>query len=178
MTKQEIRKHINALRRSLTSEAKTAAAKNIMAQLIDNAYIARCNDILIYWALFDEVPTQQIIEKLSSQHNIYLPVIVGKEIEFRRFMGESELRTESRFGIGEPTYGALWQGNEVDACIIVPGVAFTRNGQRLGRGGGFYDRFFEQHSNIHKIGIAFNCQIVDSLPIDPHDVAMDEIVLG
>ena len=178
MTKQEIRKSINALRRSLTDEAKIKAAESILAQLINNTYVACSRDILIYWALPDEVPTRLIISRLAQQHNIYLPVIVDKQIEFRRFEGESALQTESRFGIGEPICGELWQGDQNASVIVVPGVAFTRSGQRLGRGGGFYDRFFERFPNIHKIGIAFSCQIVDTLPIDDYDIAMDEVVIG
>jgi 5-formyltetrahydrofolate cyclo-ligase len=178
MTKQEIRKSINALRRSLTDEAKNKAAESIVAKLINNMYVAHSRDILIYWALPDEVPTRLIINELAQQYNIYLPVIVDKQIEFRRFEGENTLQTESRFGIGEPICGELWLGDVDSSVIVVPGVAFTRSGQRLGRGGGFYDRFFELFPNIHKIGIAFDCQIVENLPTDDYDIAMDEVVIG
>ena len=178
MTKKEIRQFYNSQRRKLSDDEKLSAAQRVMSQLINNERISNCRDILIYWSLPDELPTPLIIKELSTNHNIYLPVIVGREIEFRRFEGESELQAESKFGIGEPTCGELWNADEDSSVIIVPGVAFTRDGKRLGRGGGFYDRFFAQHRHIYKIGIAFACQIADELPTDEHDVAMNTVIVG
>lgn len=61
--------------------------------------------------------------------------------------------------------------------VFVPGLAFTREGQRLGRGAGFYDRFLTgRGANAVKIGICFEFQIVDSLPSEPHDVVLDAVV--
>ena len=68
------------------------------------------------------------------------------------------------------------RAEEID-LIIVPARAFTASGERLGRGGGFYDKYMSLNGfRAHKTGIAFRCQIFDSLPTDPHDIKVDEVV--
>ena len=86
-------------------------------------------------------------------------------------MSVRALRTGT-YGINEPAGEDFYEG-ELD-LIIVPGVAFDRNRNRLGRGKGFYDRFFI-HSNAPKYGVSANCQLIDCLPIDFFDVKMDKV---
>jgi 5-formyltetrahydrofolate cyclo-ligase len=63
----------------------------------------------------------------------------------------------------------------IPSILLVPGVAFSRRGQRLGRGRGFYDRYLESFKGL-KIGICFEEQLVDSLPVEPHDISVDAVV--
>jgi 5-formyltetrahydrofolate cyclo-ligase len=80
------------------------------------------------------------------------------------------------FGIEEPTSTLEILPEAID-LIIVPARAFTRQGIRLGRGGGFYDKYMSLPTfRAYKIGIAFECQIFDSLPHDPHDIAVEEVI--
>ena len=60
--------------------------------------------------------------------------------------------------------------------IIVPGVAFDRKGNRIGRGRGYYDRFLCQHLDVKRIGICFDFQLVDEVPTEPLDIKMDEVI--
>ncbi|MFA7717828.1 MAG: 5-formyltetrahydrofolate cyclo-ligase, partial [Candidatus Absconditabacterales bacterium] len=62
--------------------------------------------------------------------------------------------------------------------ILVPGLAFTKNGKRLGRGQGYYDTFLAQYPHAKKIGLGFTCQLVDELPVSDHDIVLDEIILS
>lgn len=65
-----------------------------------------------------------------------------------------------------------------DAVILVPGRAFTQDGERLGRGGGFYDRYLKENKKkLHSIGICFSVQLVGSIPVDPCDVPVDEVLI-
>ena len=73
-----------------------------------------------------------------------------------------------------PTGGIEYKG-PID-LILVPGLAFTASGQRLGYGGGYYDRFLSQHPNSYKVGIAFEFQLIDHLPVEPHDIRLDYII--
>jgi len=81
------------------------------------------------------------------------------------------------FGILEPTSGQSVEASELD-LVLVPARAFDRkNGNRLGRGKGYYDRLLERLSpRAFKCGIAFDCQILPTLPISPHDVPVDAVV--
>jgi 5-formyltetrahydrofolate cyclo-ligase len=80
-----------------------------------------------------------------------------------------------QFGIGEPT-GPIWTDLDAIQIIIVPGVAFDRSGNRMGRGRGFYDRMLKSTVGALKIGIAYDFQMLDEIPVEPHDVKMDRII--
>ena len=60
--------------------------------------------------------------------------------------------------------------------MIVPGRAFTRDGKRIGRGGGWYDRLLSSSPDLYKMGVCFDFQVFDDLPIEEHDVVMDEVI--
>lgn len=87
-------------------------------------------------------------------------------------------RVPSRFGISEPQGPALPLA-EVE-FVIVPGLAFTANGARLGYGGGFYDRFLARLAQgspaVPNVGVCFAEQLVDTLPVEPHDVRVQRVV--
>jgi 5,10-methenyltetrahydrofolate synthetase len=75
-------------------------------------------------------------------------------------------------GAGQPEGG---QAAPPPDLILVPGLAFTSSGHRLGRGGGFYDRWLAAHPETKTLGICFSCQMVDSLPIESHDIRVDAV---
>jgi 5-formyltetrahydrofolate cyclo-ligase len=76
-------------------------------------------------------------------------------------------------GILEPSTKKKYLGS-ID-LILVPGLAFDEQGNRLGRGAGYFDRFLQHHSRAHKIGVAFKTQLVGRLPADSHDISVDEV---
>lgn len=84
---------------------------------------------------------------------------------------------EGKFGISEPGLGSSTFTGSVD-LIVVPGLGFDRTGNRLGRGGGYYDRMLadDRFLGAVKVGIAFNCQIIDSVPVLEHDVGIDVLI--
>ena len=87
--------------------------------------------------------------------------------------------TKGKYGILEPSEEIPRQQPpytfSAPTLWLVPGIAFTRTGLRLGRGGGFYDRLLEGSSSV-KIGVCFDCQLADSLPVTRHDATMDHIL--
>jgi len=97
----------------------------------------------------------------------------GNRLSFHPVSALSEL-VPGRFGILEPTPG---RSPERLDLIVVPGLAFTAEGNRLGRGGGFYDRFLSTiPETTFKIGVCFEFQRVSKIPHEPHDVKMDAVV--
>ena len=95
--------------------------------------------------------------------NDIIPVEYGKDTDFA--VGD--------FNILEPQ-NEPYTGNF--DLIVVHGVAFDRQGNRLGRGKGYYDRFLCQHLKVKRIGICFDFQLVDSIPTEPFDIRMDEVI--
>ena len=78
------------------------------------------------------------------------------------------------FGIPEPARGEIIQWE--DAMMIMPGVAFDPQNHRVGYGGGFYDRFLEKHPMIKRVAVAFEFQILPSVPTEPTDISPEFIV--
>lgn len=176
--KKELRKEIKRRKQLLSAADKEAAAAAIAHQLSADQRFAQCDNIVAYWAMDDEVPTQAMIEAWSLSHRVYLPVIVGDELQFRLYTGSQSLTPDSQFSIPEPKEGELLPYGSKSTAIIVPGVAFSASGARMGRGRGYYDRILKAHSQSYKIGIAFACQQVEYIPTEPHDVAMDCVYFG
>ena len=132
--------------------------------------------VLLYSALPDEVPTQQLIDQLVAQgKTVLLPRVVSDtDMELRRYTGRHDLQAGA-FGIMEPT-GALFTDYAAIDVAIVPGMAFDAAGHRLGRGKGYYDRFLSRIPQVYKIGLCFSWQIVGEVPCDAHDVVMDQVL--
>jgi 5-formyltetrahydrofolate cyclo-ligase len=81
-----------------------------------------------------------------------------------------------KFGIMEPTASTPIDPSEIDA-MIVPGIAFTRQGARLGRGKGFYDKYLSRKGfRAYTIGVCYPCQVVDNIPTEEHDKQLDLVV--
>lgn len=110
-------------------------------------------------------------------HAIALPRIttLAEEMTFRRHtdpMGESNL-VEGPLGLRQPDADAELVEPEV---LLMPLVGFTATGERLGQGGGFYDRYLAAHPGVIAIGMAWDVQEVDDLPLEPHDQRLSAII--
>ena len=103
-----------------------------------------------------------------------LPVVTGDDLELRVYTGPGDLATGA-YGMEEPT-GALFTDYDAIDFIVVPGVAFDRNGNRLGRGKGYYDRLLPRIPSAYKAGICFPFQIVEEVPAETFDIHMDEVI--
>ncbi len=138
---------------------------------------AEAHTILLYSALPDEVPTQQLLDELLRKGKVVLlpRVTSATDMELRRYTGRNSL-SRGAYGIMEPTGELFTDYDSIDAAII-PGRAFDREGHRLGRGKGYYDRFLSRVPNIYKIGLCYAWQVFDRIPADEHDIPMDVVVV-
>lgn len=133
--------------------------------------------VLLYHSLPDEVCTHPLADRLLAEgKTVLLPRVTGPaSMELRRYTGAASLQPGA-YGIMEPT-GPVWtQPDDVD-LVLVPGVAFDRAGRRLGRGRGYYDRMLVRMPRTLKVGICFDFQLVESVPVSPDDVCMDVVVM-
>lgn len=146
----------------------------ILAALETHPAFKAAKTILLYHSLKDEVDTHTFIQKWSKEKNILLPVVVGEELELRRYTGSQDLVIGS-YGILEPVGETVTSYTSID-LIIVPGVAFDHQGHRLGRGKGYYDRLLPKIPQAYKIGICFPFQFLKEIPAEPFDICMDEIL--
>jgi 5-formyltetrahydrofolate cyclo-ligase len=108
---------------------------------------------------------------------VVVPIIVKEDVSLRlSYLRDFSALVPSTFGVPEPIGSEIPAAAEDISTIVLPMLGFDRNGGRIGYGAGYYDRFLSKNRNLRKIGIAFACQEVDSLPVDENDIRMDYII--
>ena len=153
-TKKLIRKQIFKLRKECTDEQVETWSREIAARMAALPEFRNAQRILAYADYNHEVMTGFMIEEAWKQ-------------------GKAQLE-KGYFGIPEPAHGEIVQWE--DAMMIMPGVAFDPQNHRVGYGGGFYDRFLEKHPMIKRVAVAFEFQILPSVPTEPTDISPELIV--
>lgn len=174
LQKQTLRKKIKELK-SQYSLSELLRKSELIFNLLDQLdEVKKANTILAYWSLDDEVYTHNWIKSNYKQKKILLPAIFKNNLLIKPFEGEENMISVPPFGIKEPKSTEITDLSIID-IIIVPGVAFDKIGYRLGRGKGYYDRFLTKTKAI-KIGICFDFQIVEKVPINQFDIKIDIII--
>ena len=168
-----IRKYISASKKKISLQAISDLSQKICDRLIDTEIFQKANCVALYYALEDEVRTSGIIKEWYKKKTIGLPVISGENIDFHLYTGEDYLK-KGVFGISEPASGEIITPENIDLYII-PGIAFDRNGNRIGRGKGYYDRYLH---GIDKpiIGVCFDFQLIEMVPAEKHDIKMTMVI--
>ena len=170
--KNEIRYKMKGLRVVLPESTRKSAAEEVFDRLEKTAAFMLADRIMMYHSLPDELDTHAFLRKWSNRKKFYLPRINGVDLEVLPYE-ESRLELGT-FHIEEPTGNDLTDPSDIE-LVVVPAVAYDREGRRLGRGKGFYDRFLMQ-TKATKVGVGYEFQLVDELPSEPHDVPMDMVV--
>lgn len=174
--KRNLRKDMKARRNALIDEEKSCAAENCLTKLKELPEFMKADWIYAYIACRNELETADIIAWcLSHGKHIAVPKVQGEIMHFYEITSLSDC-IPGAFGILEP------KGEEKDKVIIpgfmlVPGLAFDKNGNRLGYGGGFYDKYLSSHEGIITAALGYDFQIVEKVPSEPHDKKMDYIVV-
>ena len=173
-SKKDIRKKIFAERKLHTDEQIKAMSRTITDKVTALPAFKNADRILVYADYNHEVMTRYIIEEAwKAGKEVAVPKVVGKDMIFYRLTDFSQLEP-GYFGIPEPVRGEIvkWE----DALMVMPGVAFDPENNRVGYGGGFYDRFLEKHPDITRLAVAFDFQILDLVPTEPTDICPQIIV--
>lgn len=172
MDKPTIRRRVKALRTFLSEAEKAAAAEQVFEKLEKTAAFMMADKILMYHSLPDELQTVAFLRKWSSRKHFFLPRVNGVNLDILPY---EEQRLElGAFHIEEPTGNDTVDHTEIE-LIVVPAVAYDRSGNRLGRGKGFYDRLLRTSKAV-KIGIGYDFQLIDEIPVEPHDVPVDMVI--
>ena len=178
--KSAIRKQAHENRRAQTE--KDAVSEIIVSRFMDLAEYHSANTVMFYVDVRDEVRTRQALPAaLASGKRIVVPYCVDGELELFLLENMEELEL-GMYRILEPknelrTVAAKrLQPADLD-LVMVPGVAFDRNGGRTGHGKGYYDKLL-QHARLDAplIALAFECQMFEKIPAESHDIYMDNVV--
>ena len=170
--KELIRERIKKKKQQLTDKEKEIEAANVFEKIEALPEFINAHNIMIYWSMPDELPTHNFIIRWSKKKTMLLPVVKGEDMLIKPFSTKEELKQGS-LGIWEPDTQKEYL-NSID-LVIVPGVAFDRDKSRLGRGKGYYDRYFI-NKRIVKIGVCFDFQLLESIPEDSFDIKMDKVI--
>jgi 5-formyltetrahydrofolate cyclo-ligase len=182
MDKTELRRAMLAHRSSLTAEERARLALAAQAALIGSEPFQRAGLILLYQAFRGEVSTEQIAAAaVAAGKGLALPRVQRepRKLFLHAYAGDPTTLAAGAYGIAEPR--PEWPEVEYRAVdlVVVPGVAFDRQGGRLGYGGGYYDRLLPgiraANPGAVLLGLAFDLQVIDRLPSDAHDIPVDAI---
>lgn len=191
--KREMRVRALALRDALLPVERTAFSKEIVDKIIHLDCYRNASALLVYVNFRSEVETITLIEKaLMDKKTVFAPAVSGLEMEFFQITSLSELKSGYQ-GIMEPvqetkvSYRAWVRQRETASkktLLCMPGAAFDRERNRIGYGGGYYDRYLfalskepeMQSGNIESVALAFSCQIFSKIPCEPHDRRPGRIV--
>ena len=177
MKKAELRKLLLDRRKQLSTEVRKEKSRKIHKRIVSREDYQKADCIFVYVSMGAEVETKTLIEQAWKDGKLVAvpKTAAGRKMYFLPIRSFAELQ-KSTFGVYEPT------GDEKEArdpqktdLFLVPVVGFDRNKNRMGYGGGYYDRYFAEHTGIRKIGLAFQIQET-SVPSEETDIPLDEII--
>lgn len=172
--KQDLRAYIRMQKRYVSNEEKIRASQAIFKHLEEMECFRRAETVMLYWSLPDEVFTHDFILSWHTRKKILLPVMDGNSLKALPFTGVGQLKNDNAFSVPEPQGESVDEISDID-LIIVPGVAFDKKNNRLGRGKGYYDSFLKD-IDTYRIGVCFAFQLVADVPVAEHDVKMDLVL--
>lgn len=173
--KRQIRSRILDLRRGLAEGVRQQSFAHIMQALAEWPLFQRSRTLMTYLSMPDEVPADPLIElAICLGKRVCVPLLENTYgiMSAAQIQSLAALKT-SKFGLRAPDSEHVKRvaPAEID-LILVPAVAFDRSGNRIGFGAGYYDRFLPQAVKAVFLGLAWECQITEEIPYEPHDVRM------
>ena len=172
--KKALRIEIRQLKRACPLEERRRKSLSVWEKVERDEVFQQAETVLAYWSMDDEVYTHDFVKRWAGSKTLLLPCVKGDELELRYFDGEERLQPGEGYAIPEPVGELFTDWGKID-LILVPGVAFDKSGNRLGRGKGYYDKVLKQ-TGACKVGVCFDFQLVERVPVEPHDVKMDRVV--
>lgn len=176
LRKKKLRENLLTRQRSLSTEYKRYASEKIAGIVLKNSDYLKSGIIFIYSGMKNEVDTSIIIsDALLRGKKVAVPkVISSRHMEALRIKSMDDLRP-GKYGILEPKEGSEVIEPEDIELVFVPCVSFSKDGYRLGYGGGFYDTYLAE-GNFKKIIIAFDRMKNEDIPTDSHDQKAEGII--
>ncbi len=182
--RNQLRQQIRKTRANLTALQQQQAENSITQQALALIEERNAQHIALYLSFDGEISTEKLIKTLWAQgKQVYLPVLHPfnpNHLLFLRYLPDTPM-LKNKFGIWEPKFNVqnVLPLDELD-ILFTPLVAFDKQGNRLGMGGGFYDRTLQnwQNSSFIPVGLAHQCQQVEQLPTEAWDVPLHQILVA
>lgn len=172
--KQALRKQVAALKRAHSPEVLAERSREALRRLEATALFQAAACVALYHALPGEVQTADCLTRWYGRKQLLLPVVQGDDLILRPYAGPESLH-QGAYDIWEPALSDASDDSAKPDLIVVPGIAFDRQLNRLGRGRGYYDRLLSDLS-LPCVGLAFAFQLFNAVPVDAHDRRMTAVV--
>jgi 5-formyltetrahydrofolate cyclo-ligase len=172
--KQKLRRQFREIRRAIPAQSRAYKSKLIQKKLLESEFFQHAKSVMCYFETEYEVSNQLVRkESLRLNKKLYTPAITGKEM-IAVPTSQTSLIEENRFKVREVNISEAleYERHQID-LIIVPGLAFTNNGDRLGSGKGYYDKFLAQYPLSVTTGFCFAEQLIANLPVKKYDIAVE-----
>ncbi len=167
-TKKGIRSHVLKVRNQMTESEWDDKSHRIYEKVVNHPFFLAADTVYCYVDYRHEVGTKEIIAEAWNQNKkVAVPKVEDDEMNFYYIRNHSDLKEGYR-GIWEPQ--ECVKATDENPLVILPGVAFDVQGNRIGYGKGFYDKFLMKHPNCRTIALGFKLQIVDKIPTDAYDI--------
>ena len=175
-SKKELRRLVKTLVKEMPSDVRAAEAAAVTERLLNHPKVDSASTVALFASLSDEIDTTALIGALSRSARVVLPRLDGDNMDFYPYYPQS--MRSGAMGISEPDGDVPVEPSEID-MMVLPGLAFTPDGKRLGRGKGYYDRYIAREGfRAYMIGICHTVQLLASLPVDPHDKSLNEVLVA
>lgn len=173
--KTEVRRRMRSLLAAMDEDSRGRASRALHLA-VEN--LAQWKDARVV-AAFAALPSEPDLRpwEWADSKIVLLPRVAEEDLVFHAVTAQDDLRTGA-FGVREPEplRCAVRDAAEAD-ILLVPGLAFTADGRRLGRGRGFYDRLLAGlPTRVFKVGVCFRSQVLDELPVEDHDQRVDLVL--
>ncbi len=184
LSKNQLRQQMRKTRKNLTALSQQQAEQKITQQALALIEQQKAQNIAVYLSFDGEISTQLLINKLwDLGKNVYLPVLhpfAKGHLLFLAYQPDTPMK-QHHFGMLEPVLDVqkVIPTSKLD-IIFTPLVAFDKQGNRLGMGGGFYDRTLAnwQQKSFIPVGLAHACQQVEELPMESWDMSLFKILVA
>ena len=175
MDKTALRQLIREKKRAMTQQQILLRSERLAELFIATQAYQEARTIYGYLPYNQEVRTVPILERaIRDGKRVAVPKVYGDTMRFIYLEDFSKVE-KSSFGIPEPVADAP-VAEDKTALVLMPGIAFTQKGDRMGYGGGFYDRFLAEEPNHPTVALCYDFQILDSLPTEEYDIPVDMVL--
>ncbi len=172
--KEKMRSIDTQKRTIMTQERVKEESEKVVARIAELHHFKKAKTVMMYFPVHNEIDLRELLYQYQGEKTFLFPALTHHThaMEARKFEPHTPFR-KGRFGIPEPDTEAY--NGHID-LIIVPGTSFDKHRRRLGRGGGYYDRFLKQYKSSFKVGVGYDFQIHHEIPHWLKDVCMDRVI--
>lgn len=173
--KEGMRARARAARRAVGQAALAAAGEAVADRVWP--LLRTASVVLAHAALPEELPLDPLVRRLLADgRTVGLPRVTGPGVLALHVVADLDDLVPGAFGVREPTRDSPTLAPEAVAAVLVPGVAFDRDGGRLGYGGGYYDRLLPRLPAARRVGVCLEAQLVPAVAVEAHDQRVDAVV--